>query len=37
MVIIMITRSRLAIGNVITSVERPMNVQINVHVTLIER
>ena len=29
----MITRGRLAIGNVVTSMERPMDIYIYVHVT----
>ena len=32
----MITRDRLAINNVVTSLKRPMDLHINVHVTLIE-
>ena len=33
MVIIMITRDRLAIGYVVTSMEHAMDIHINVHVT----
>ena len=33
MVIIMITYGRLAIGSVVTSMERPMDIHIYVHVT----
>ena len=33
MVIIMITRGKLAIGNVVTFIERPMDIHIYVHVT----
>ena len=33
MVIILITSGRLAIGNVVTSMERLMDVHINVHMT----
>ena len=31
----MITRGRLAIGNAVTSLERPMNIHIYVHVTYV--
>ena len=37
MLIIMITRGRMAIGNVVKSLGRPMDLHINVHVTLIDR
>ena len=33
MVIMMVTRGRLAIGNAVTSMERPMDIHIYVHVT----
>ena len=33
MVIIMITRGRLAIGNVVTFIERLMDVHMNVHMS----